>query len=55
MTSPTGISAHANKIVRAPSILIVTEIGNYFSDFGVNTSAYGFWEVATDGRNTVTP
>ena len=37
------------------AVFYYMEIGNYFSDFGVNTSAYGFWEVATDGRNTVTP
>ena len=31
------------------------EIGNYFSDFGVNTSAYGFWDMSTDERNPVVP
>lgn len=27
------------------------EIGNYFSDFGVNFSAYGFWDVKNDALN----
>jgi hypothetical protein len=27
------------------------EIGNYFSDFGLNFSAYGFWDVKQDALN----
>jgi hypothetical protein len=34
------------------SIFQYMEIGNYFSDFGLNFSAYGFWDVKYDALNT---
>jgi hypothetical protein len=36
---------------RKYTIFSYMEIGNYFSDFGVNFSAYGFWDVKNDALN----
>jgi len=34
------------------TVFAYMEIGNYFSDFGLNFSAYGFWDVKNDALNT---